>query len=155
MVISISSPLSSGVVSRLCAGDEVALTGRVLLLRGGEEPNGEWPAEVVEGSVCCFVADAGDWVVARIDEVTADRAVRSLLATGARGFIAAGQCLATASYALRKYGGVFFAVDPDWLTTTGAALPKSERPLPLVTFLEVDQAPLRVAHDTHGRSAEC
>lgn len=164
MGTAISVPLSSPVVSRLCAGDEIVLTGRVLLLSCGEavevDPGVGWSPETADGGVCCFVAagDGGRWQVARIDEPLVDRAVRSLLAAGARGFIAVGQCLATASYALRKYGGLFFAVGPNWLAETGTILPPrprdGDRPPRLVTFVHVDHAALTVAHDAHGRSIE-
>ena len=162
MVVPLSPPLSRQLVSGLCAGDAVVLTGPVLLIRCGrgadEEPTGGWPAETVEGGVCCLVdapgtAGPGGWQVARIDEVAADRLVRALLATGARGVIAVGQCPATASYAFRKYAGVFFAVGPDWLAAIGHALPPDWRESRrLVAVLELNHAALTVAHDTQGRS---
>jgi tartrate dehydratase beta subunit/fumarate hydratase class I family protein len=165
MVVPLSAPLSRQLVSGLCAGDEVVLSGPVLLVRcdhdADDEPAGGWPAETVDGGICCLLmlpaaAGSGGWQVARIDDASVDRAVRALLATGARGVIAAGRCLATTSYAFRKYGGVFFAVGPDWLAETKWS------PLPLgsqvgqtrhvIAVVEVDRAPLTVAHDARGRS---
>jgi tartrate dehydratase beta subunit/fumarate hydratase class I family protein len=162
MVVPLSPPLARQRVSGLCAGDEVVLTGSILLLRCDQDADdtlaGDWPAETVEGGVCCLIeplAVAG-WQVARIDQPPVDRAVRALLATGARGVIATGRCLATASYAFRKYGGVFFLVAPDWLAATGQPLPPGHRhgepPRCLVAVLELNQARLTVAHDTQGRS---
>jgi hypothetical protein len=161
MVVPLSPPLSRQLVSGLCAGDEVVLSGPVLLLRcdqdAADAPPTGWSAESVEGGVCCLVAsDAVSpdrWRVARIDESPVDQAARGLLATGARGVIAAGHCLATASYAFRKYGGVFFAVDPDWLVTTGPIPPREAgAPRRLVAVVELERATLTVAHDTQGRS---
>src|SRR5262249_61241501 len=53
--------------------------------------------------------------VARIDEPAGDRVACALLAAGSRGLVCRGRCLATTSYALRKYGGVCFRVPENWL----------------------------------------
>lgn len=154
------------MASRLSAGDEVALSGRVVLVSCGEAVGhglpDRWPTETAEGGVCCFVDachdgnDGAAWHVARVDQPLVDRTIRALLAAGTRGLIADGQCLATASYALRKYGGVFFAVRPDWLAGIGASLPPvtsgTAPSLRVVAVLNVVAAALTVVQDTHGHS---
>jgi tartrate dehydratase beta subunit/fumarate hydratase class I family protein len=154
------------MASGLAAGEEVVLSGRVALVRcdeavADEGPN-RWPVDTVEGGVCCFVEardDAHDgavWQVARVDEPPVDRAMRALLAAGTRALIADGRCLATARYALRKYGGVFFAVRSDWLADIGAFLPpvtsRADAAPRIVAVLEVAAAALTVAQDAHGHS---
>src|SRR5829696_2989337 len=162
----ISSPLSWRTASGLAAGDEVVFSGRMVLVRCGvavgDEGSDRWPVEADEGGVCCFVdarengSDGLVWQVARVDEPLVDRAIRALLAAGTRGLIADGQCMATASYALRKYGGVFFAVRPDWLADIGAFLPpassRADASPHVVAVLEVTSAALTVAQDAHGHS---
>jgi hypothetical protein len=116
---------------------------------------------MVEGVMCCLVAHghgaggSAGWVIDRIDQPAVDRAVCSLLAAGARGVIAAGRCLATTSYALRKYGGLFFAVGSNWLAETGTAPPHvvlaDDRRPRLIGVLDLDRVTLTVTHDTHGR----
>lgn len=160
-----STPLTKHDVMALRAGDSIFLRGDILIV---EVPDGlenvqttSVSPEIQEGSVCCLVntrasEESGiSCSVARVDEPGADRYVRLLLSRGARAVVGSGYCLATASYALRKYGGLFIAVEPDWIEQyvplLGNILSEA-RSSGALRVLHVEQAHLTVAHDAHGRT---
>jgi hypothetical protein len=164
MAIPLSAPLRGEAVAELRAGDTVALTGPILVLNlrltTPGAPIDSWFATAGgtgEGWVCCIAfAPAGNgsrcaWSVARIDEPDADRVACAVLAAGSRGLVCRGRCLATTSYALRKYGGVCFGVAEHWpgLRAVSPAPGTADGgPAGLVT---IHEARLVVTHDAHGR----
>jgi tartrate dehydratase beta subunit/fumarate hydratase class I family protein len=166
MSIPLAAPLSPQAVARLRAGDAVSLSGPLLLLNlrasEGATAGAEWLTADGEGSVCCLALRPADpaplpaWAVARIDDPSVDRVACALLSAGARGLVCGGRCLATTSYALRKYGGVHFRVPPDWLALCGVA-PLASSPVDPrspVFRVTVEQAGLVVAQDAQGRQVE-
>jgi hypothetical protein len=112
-----------------------------------------------EGWVCCIAMAPGDaapgaWSVARVDEPNADRVACALLSAGSRGLVCRGRCLATTSYALRKYGGVCFGAPEDWLAGRefqGATVTNATGGRLISAHVTVQGEGLIVAHDAHGR----
>jgi tartrate dehydratase beta subunit/fumarate hydratase class I family protein len=164
MAIPLSAPLSEEAVAELRAGDTVALTGPILVLdlrlTTPEAPIESWFAvsDVAgNGWVCCLaLAPAGngsrcDWSVARIDEPETDRVACAVLAAGSRGLVCRGRCLATTSYALRKYGGVCFGAAEHWPELQEVALPPRMPHRGTASLITIQTAHLVVTHDAHGR----
>jgi tartrate dehydratase beta subunit/fumarate hydratase class I family protein len=162
--MTMSTPLSSREVARLRAGDDVSLTAQILLLAIDEDDESEQTANtlpaMIEGRICCLasgrVEHNGDprWQLARIDIPAVDRVACSLLAAGALALLASGRCSATLSYALRKYRGLYFAVDADWLhrvaITPAAPATIGDHERIGSAVIDVDQVTLTVAHDAQG-----
>src|SRR5262249_30796320 len=157
------APLSSREADRLRAGDDVLITADLLLLAVEEdEASGQTevvPPAIVEGRICCLATDGSGrsggprWRIAQIDAPEIDRLALSILAAGARACIARGPCSAALSYALRKYRGVYFAVEADWLQRiapdTIVVDPDRSGSIPHA-IVEVDQVLLTVTHDSQG-----
>jgi tartrate dehydratase beta subunit/fumarate hydratase class I family protein len=164
MPTTISAPLSSREVARLRAGDDVLITAQLLLLAIDEDEdtgqNDDLPPTMIEGRICCLATDRSEnigdprWRIARIDAPAVDRVACSLLAAGARACIARGRCSAALSYALRKYRGLYFAVDADWLqhSVASQAIVAQDGSLGRITHsvIAVEHVPLTVTHDSQG-----
>jgi tartrate dehydratase beta subunit/fumarate hydratase class I family protein len=161
----VSTPLTRRDVVALRAGDLMLLSGNILIVEvlDVHDPAmmNDLGSDLEEGSVCCLVTTqstdetGSSCIVARVDEPVADRYVRQLLSRGARVVVGAGHCLATASYALRKYGGLFVAVEPDWIDGYVPFLGNNlsdGRSFGALRVLNVELAHLTVAHDAHGRT---
>jgi hypothetical protein len=163
MRTTISAPLSTREADRLRAGDDVLITADLLLLAVEEdEASGQTavvPSALIEGRICCLATGdpGGDgdprWRIARIDAPAVDRIACSVLAAGARACIGRGPCSAALSYALRKYRGLYFAVETDWLQQIAPATVfvdgEGSGHIPHAT-IEVVQVPLTVTHDSQG-----
>lgn len=160
--------LSRQQASALRAGDTVAITTQVLLVAPSPEATGR-PfsaslSALVAGRICCLVTEAEGlgtaqaWRIARIDDPAVDQVACSMLAAGAWACLGGGQCSAALSYALRKYEGLYFRVDVDWLTQMlgERTLPPFQRAPDLIRYapLDVSQVALTVAHDAHGSDLE-
>jgi hypothetical protein len=160
--------LSSQQVDGLRAGDKVALTTQLLLI--APRPNcGPHPFDIslstlVEARVCCLVTDRAqggaerEWRIAPIDLPAIDRLACAVLAAGARACVGQGPCSAALSYALRKYQGLYFAVNADWLRQivglhAMVALDASTGPIRCLP-VDVRQIALTVAHDCQGRDLD-
>src|SRR5690348_2272642 len=117
--------LSRRQVSMLRAGDTVTLTTQLLLIAPTTEVNGSRfdasLSSLVADRICCLVTEtdgsAGNqqWQIACIDQPAVDQFACSMLAAGACACVGQGRCSAALSYALRKYEGLYFWVDVDWL----------------------------------------
>jgi tartrate dehydratase beta subunit/fumarate hydratase class I family protein len=166
MAILLSVPLSKQAVADLRAGDAVTLSGPILVLNlqavATDAAVDAWLSTgrgADEGWVCCIatapvVLGSRAWTVARIDEPDADRVACALLAAGSRGLVCRGRCLATTSYALRKYGGVCFRAPENWLEARNfrAATEASGIDGRVFSAHVVTQGDgLVVAHDAQGR----
>lgn len=164
MAIPLSAPLSGKAVADLRAGDTVALTGPILVLdlrmttlAARIESWFATAGAAGDGWVCCIAlaprenGSRCDWSVARIDEPEADRVACAILAAGSRGLVCRGKCLATASYALRKYGGVCFGVDEHWPELRDAGSSPGTRDRGTASLITIQAAHLVVTHDAHGR----
>src|SRR5262249_37690250 len=156
-------PLSPQAIAGLRAGDAISLSGPVVVLNlratEGATPGADWLTADGEGSVCCLALRPADpvplpaWALARLDDPSVDRVACALVSAGARGLVCGGRCLATTSYALRKYGGVHFRVPLDWFARCGVHFPVSATvdPRSSVFRVAVEHAGLVVAHDAQGR----
>jgi tartrate dehydratase beta subunit/fumarate hydratase class I family protein len=165
MRTTISAPLSSREAARLRAGDDVWITAQLLLLavdEDGDAGQGEviLPA-TVDGQICCLAHEraghdgSSRWQMAQIDAPAVDRMACAILAAGARACIARGPCSAALSYALRKYRGLYFAVEADWLqrvvSPRSIVVENGAFGRMAHAVFEIDGIPLTVTHDSRGR----